>query len=502
MDSYCSQLDEISDALQDKDYKHPWCEPSLAAEISIAAEPIYGLGWKFDPTKHPSEVVRLQIQEFNRPAAKKMREACEKLTGRNQMSWYQIAREVHRVFATTLDYGKGSLDSHLLEQSHDGRISDGFTLRRLMKKSTITHKTKKGISINCDSALAKIKYEFVPEGIKTYFTSYKAQLALFREQKVAYVLPEEYHCDRILSHLRLINKEFMQASNRCLERIEDGKMEKKIDEIYSVFQTAEENHHIGPDYHGSQLARGILGAVNLARIGKRPPPRDRTGPKRNGYGKHPKGSCSIHKFSTNHLESECTVRKARNNFVCPFTGRRGLSDELVCPLCPLGWHPAELHDNPMYNPPRPPPRGKINEAVRKERQQLYEKHLNTAKANLAHVSQWMPVPPAPQRQQAQFHSQPATPSQPPAQTSGSVMMAVDPANTVRQLQAIQQQLMNHAQRQHQRQSQPIRIEPPSRPTAIAASAKQVHPAAPNARTLVQLGQELHHIRTTLNTQRM
>ena len=306
-----------------------------------------------------------------------MREACEKLTGRNQMSWYQIAREVHRVFATTLDYGKGSLDSHLLEQSHDGRISDGFTLRRLMKKSTITHKTKKGISINCDSALAKIKYEFVTEGIKTYFTSYKAQLALFREQKVAYVLPEEYHCDRILSHLRLINKEFMQASNRCLERIEDGKMEKKIDEIYSVFQTAEENHHIGPDYHGSQLARGILGAVNLARIGKRPPPRDRTGPKRNGYGKHPKGSCSIHKFSTNHLESECTVRKARNNFVCPFTGRRGLSDELVCPLCPLGWHPAELHDNPMYNPPRPPPRGKINEAVRKERQQLYEKHLKS-----------------------------------------------------------------------------------------------------------------------------
>ena len=81
------------------------------------------------------------------------------------------------------------------------------------------------------------------------------------------------------------------------------------------------------------------------------------------------------------------------------------------------------------------------------------------------------------------------------------MMAVNPASTIQQLQVIQQQLMNHVQQQQEQRPQPIKIERPQQP-AIAASAKQVHPPAPNVRTLVQLGKDLHHIRTTLNTQRM
>ena len=57
MDSYCSQLDEISEALRSDDHNHPWCEPALAAEITVAAEHIHGPGWTFNPTKHPSEIV-------------------------------------------------------------------------------------------------------------------------------------------------------------------------------------------------------------------------------------------------------------------------------------------------------------------------------------------------------------------------------------------------------------------------------------------------------------
>ena len=268
-----------------------------------------------------------------------MLEACTKLTGRNQMSWYQIARTIHRIFATTLDYEKGSLDSHLLEQSNDSRINDGFTLRRLMKKCTILQKSKTGISINCDSALAKIIYEFVPDGVQTYFAAYKAQLALFREHNVAYKLPEEYHCDRILAHLRVLNNEFLVSCNRCLERIEDGKMDKTMHDLEIVFQAAETSHGIGPDYHGTPVAKSIAGTANLARHqpedkkNKKPETKK---PKRNENGKYPRGSCPIHKHSTNHLGADCYVRKARDNFVCPITGRKGLPDELVCPLCPLG----------------------------------------------------------------------------------------------------------------------------------------------------------------------
>ena len=497
MDSYCSQLDEISEAIASGNHNHPWCEPAISAEISAVAEKIHGAGWQFDPTKHPSEVVRLQIKEFDRSLAERMLEACQELKGRNQMSWYQVSKNVHRVFASTLDYNKGSLDSHLLEQSNDGRINDGFTLRRLMKKCTILHKSKTGISINCDSALAKIKYEFVPDGIQTYFTAYKAQLALFREHNVAYTLPEEYHCDRILTHLRLTNNEFLTASNRCLERIEDEKMSKTMADIETVFQATEENHGIGPDYHGTPLT-GPLDA--FAHLAKTPgAPGAPKAPRKDTGGKYPKGSCPIHKHSTNHLHKDCLVRQRRDNFICPFTGRKGLPDELVCPLCPVGWHPAELHDNPAYNPPRKRKGGRRNNVTQQQRQQQFDQQITSAKANLAHLTQWMPLPPG-----QPAHTQPPIrrATQPTAPASGSAMMVGNQTQTIQQLQQIQQQLMSHVQQQqHQVPSQHVQ-QAPATASANTATVRQLHPAGPNTRTLLQLGSDLHHIRSQLNTQRM
>ena len=71
----------------------------------------------------------------------------------------------------------------------------------------------------------------------------------------------------------------------------------------------------------------------------------------------------------------------------PVTGARGLTPDKVCPLCPLGWHPAELHDDPRYNPPRT--RG--NNAASKMQQ--YQQHISAAKVHMTSVQQWRPIPP-------------------------------------------------------------------------------------------------------------
>ena len=52
-------------------------------------------------------------------------------------SYLQVTREVHRVFASTLDYSEDSLDSQLLERSYDGFTHGGLTLRRLMQSDKI-----------------------------------------------------------------------------------------------------------------------------------------------------------------------------------------------------------------------------------------------------------------------------------------------------------------------------------------------------------------------------
>ena len=63
LDAHCSQLDEIRAALNDPEYNHPWCEPTLAAEIAVAGEPIYGPVWKFDPTL-PSTFLNIFVSKF------------------------------------------------------------------------------------------------------------------------------------------------------------------------------------------------------------------------------------------------------------------------------------------------------------------------------------------------------------------------------------------------------------------------------------------------------
>ncbi len=278
-------------------------------------------------------------------------------------------------------------------------MHDGFTLRRLMQSCTVLEQSNRGRAINCDEKLQAIKYSFVKDGIRTYFAAYRAQLALFKQMNL-YELPEKYHCDRILSHLRSVNKEFHEACTRAENRIEDKIMTKTIDNLEKIFQTAERDHKIGPSYHGTDLVPTLNSSVNLAKpSGHRKPisvqrPIDKSsnptpGAQKDKRGSYPKGSCSIHKFSTTHLEKDCQVKIKRDNFIHPVTGARGLTPDKICPLCPLGWHPAELHEDPRYNPPRT--RG--NSAVSKL--QKYRQHLETAKAHMASVKAWQPLPPPP-----------------------------------------------------------------------------------------------------------
>ena len=260
LDSHCSQHRQLIEALADKNFSHPWCEPSISAEISAAAATIHGGPWTFDPNKHESEALRKQIHDIDPSLAAKMLTLCSEPQAGNELSWYQMARDVHRVYASTLNYKEGSLDSHMLEKSFDGRIRDGFTLRRLMRHSTVLHQTKRGISTNCADMLDRIQYKFSTDGVKVYFATYRAQVTIFAETG-AYPLPEEYHCDRVLAHLRKVCKEFHDAASRCRQRVEDKSMPKTLDAIEDIFLNAEFEHNIGESYHGTPLAtpQGQLG---------------------------------------------------------------------------------------------------------------------------------------------------------------------------------------------------------------------------------------------------
>ena len=484
LDSHCSQHRQFIEALASKTFSHPWCEPAIAAEISAAAATIHGGPWTFDPTKHESEALRKQIIDVNPALAEKMLQLCAQPQGSNELSWFQMAREIHRVYASTLDYSEGSLDSHMIEKSFDGRIRDGFTLRRLMRHTTVLHQNKRGVSTNCAEMLDRIKFEF-STGIKTFFTQYRAQITIFAETG-AYPLPEAYHCDRILSHLRKMCKEFQDAASRCRQRVQDKSMQKTINAIEDVFLTTEFEHGIGESYHGTPLTTSQHGTVNLATPGANPGNNNGDDKNKNRHndnrGKYPKGSCKIHKFSTNHLDRECTVRQKRNAFIHPVTGKVGLKDEDVCAKCPLGWHTADLHDDERFNPPRR--RGYNSRKYGQRRLDRFQQQQDIAQANaVLHHQQlaahaWYPEPP---RSSLPQHP----PLRPPASQPGAAMMVNSQTQAIKELHQINQQLLNHIQHNDH-----------GKPPATAATAQ------PAPRKLVEIGRSLQHIKSALNTQRL
>ena len=411
LESFASQNDQIAQSLQHAKFLHPWLEhPELHEEC----KKIYGDSWSFDPTEHITENVRAAVETVNPELARQLHELYSRPQDGKSHSYLQVTREIHRVFASTLDYSEGSLDAQLIERSFDGFTHDGFTLRRLMRACTVLEQANRGRTINCDEKLSSIKYTFVKDGIRTYFAAYRAQLDIFKQMEL-YELPEKYHCDRILSHLRTVNKEFHEACSKIEDRIEDKRITKTINNLEKIFQATEKDHKIGPSHQGTPLMPTLNSSVNLAKpTGQRNPinvqrPIDKTSNKPPAFtgkdkrGSFPKGSCSIHKFSTTHLEKDCQVKLKRDNFIHPVTGARGLTPDKICPLCPLGWHPAELHDDPRYNPPRT--RG--NSAASKMQQ--YQRHLSVAKAQMATVQQWQPIPPLP----AYMFNSYSSPSMPP-----------------------------------------------------------------------------------------
>ena len=82
------------------------------------------------------------------------------------------------------------------------------------------------------------------------------------------------------------------------------------------------------------------------------------------------------------------------------------------------------------------------------------------------------------------------------------MMVGNQTQTIQQLQQIQQQLMSHVQQQQNQVPSQHAQQAPVTASANTATVRQLHPAGPNTRTLLQLGSDLHHIRSQLNTQRM
>jgi len=235
LESFASQNDQIARALQHPKCNHPWIDH---VEMHEECKKIYGDSWKFNPIEHTTESVRAQIHLVNPELAIQLHDLYRNAQPGESYSYLQVTREIHRVFASTLDYSEGSLDAQLLERSYDGFMHDGFTLRRLMQSCTVLEQSNRGRAINCDEKLQTIKYSFVKDGIRTYFAAYRAQLALFKQMKL-YELPEKYHCDRILSHLRSVNKEFHEGCTRAENRIEDKIMTKTIDNLEKIFQTAE-----------------------------------------------------------------------------------------------------------------------------------------------------------------------------------------------------------------------------------------------------------------------
>ena len=182
--------------IQYPNFIHPWINHGLHEEC----QKLYDNSWNFDPHEHITENVWSQVHLVNLVLATQLSDLYCNVQPGESYSYLQVTREVHRIFASTLDYSEGSLDAQLLERSYDGFTHDGFTLRKLMKSCTVLEQSNRGRAINCDEKLQVIKYSFVKDGIRTYFAAYRAQRSVFKQMNL-YELSEKYRCDRILSHL-------------------------------------------------------------------------------------------------------------------------------------------------------------------------------------------------------------------------------------------------------------------------------------------------------------
>ena len=127
LESFASQNDQIAQSLRHPKFHHPWLEhPELHEECKKN----YGDSWTFDPTEHITENVRSTIETVNPELAQQLHEIYSRPQHGKSHSYLQVTREVHRVFASTLDYSEGSLDD-----MHNSSSVVSMVLRTMASRS-------------------------------------------------------------------------------------------------------------------------------------------------------------------------------------------------------------------------------------------------------------------------------------------------------------------------------------------------------------------------------
>ena len=328
-------------------YTHPWVGNQDLATYGASK---YGSSWTFDPlSDHTSKILK-DIRSENPALASSLQNLWAGSDRASEQSSYRNrARELARICGESLDHNPGSIDMQIVERADS---EDGFQILDFMKKATVLHAPIDSSSdfVDQDAELKKIRHKFVVSGVHTYVAAYRRQLRLFVEMNLPFQLPEQYNCQRIISHLATRCTEFRQCAREFADAVRDKDLKYTYANVVSRFTQCEKRHGLGPTNRGTPIPGAPTSptAKAMAALDTSPPPKSPRKQKK----VYPKGSCYIHPESTTHDTSGCYTKRKRLTFVHPDTGKVGLTDAEICPKHPQGWHPADLCGDPRIFKPR------------------------------------------------------------------------------------------------------------------------------------------------------
>ena len=323
LEDFMSQAPLLQEALDElNEYKHPWCDKP---DFHNWAKAKYGTEWKFDPLTHHTSVLLAEVKTHDVILGQTLQEFWAGSVSLNTRyaSYRNRAREMARICGESLDHKPGSVDMQLIERADK---QDGFQILHLMKKATIMHAKQSTTSdfVDQDAELNKIRHKFEVSGVHTYITAYKRQLRLFVEMKLPFQLPEQYNCQRMVTHLATRCQEFKKCAQRFAELVSEGKLKYRYHAVETAFERCERRNSLGPDNRGTPIPGISNTSPKLALLARQPPQQPPA--KKTAF---PKGSCPVHPNSTTHDASMCHVIKMRREFVHPVTGIKGLTNAMI-----------------------------------------------------------------------------------------------------------------------------------------------------------------------------
>lgn len=343
--AHASQAPLLQQALDNLiPYQHPWIGN---AKFNSWAQRRYGSVWVFDPLVHHTSEMLHDMNRDDPTLANELQLlwAGDLKAGTTYASYRNRARELARICSETMDHEPGSIDAQIIERADD---NDGFQILDMMKKATMLHSAIDTAEdfVDQDAELKKITHAFVTSGVHTYIASYRRQLQLFVEMRLPFELPEQYNCQRIITHLATKCQEFKKCSQEYSDAVRDKKITYTYSTVEARFTLCEKRHHLGPENHGTPIdgTTAIKPSTTPAFLAQVPPDMKKAA--------YPKGSCPIHPNSISHDAANCFVQKKRDKFVHPDSGKRGLSKAEICPKHPKGWHPADLCGDPRVFVPK------------------------------------------------------------------------------------------------------------------------------------------------------